>query len=69
MTKEDHEFFKMDMGDNYLGLMAEIYLSRPMHIEGTDKKYGKGASKFIRCLPPLILQLLQVGDKRRYDPG
>ncbi|AGK99619.1 MerR family transcriptional regulator [Clostridium pasteurianum] len=47
ITKKYHEFLKMDMGDNYWGYMAESYLSKPMYIEVTDKKYGSGASKFI----------------------
>ncbi len=35
------------MGDNYWGLMSELYLSNPAYIKVTDKKYGNGASKFI----------------------
>ncbi|BCJ94295.1 hypothetical protein acsn021_18640 [Anaerocolumna cellulosilytica] len=27
--------------------MAELYLTKPEYIKITDKKYGKGASKFI----------------------
>ena len=37
----------MEMGENYWPLMAEAYLSTPLYIEVTDKKYGKGASNFI----------------------
>ncbi|SNS90754.1 transcriptional regulator, MerR family [Anaerovirgula multivorans] len=37
----------IDMGDNYWGLMSDLYLSNPAYIEVTDKKYGKGASEFI----------------------
>ncbi|MBU9725151.1 MerR family transcriptional regulator [Lachnospiraceae bacterium ASD4241] len=37
----------IEMGDNYWPLMAEAYLSTPLYIEVTDKKYGKGASNFI----------------------
>jgi len=47
MNNEYYKFLKMDMGDNYWGLMAELYLSNPMHIKVNDKKYGNGASKFI----------------------
>ncbi|MDF2924753.1 MAG: MerR family transcriptional regulator [Paenibacillaceae bacterium] len=37
----------IDMGGNYWGLMSELYLSNPAFIEGTDRKYGQGASEFI----------------------
>lgn len=37
----------MDMGDHYWDIMAENYISNPVFIEATDKKYGDGASKFI----------------------
>lgn len=37
----------MDMGENYWNFMAENYLSVPVFIEVTDKKYGEGASNFI----------------------
>ena len=37
----------MEMGDNYWGVMVENYISNPVFIEATDKKYGDGASKFI----------------------
>ena len=33
------------MGDNYWGLMSELYLSNPANKEVTDKQYGNGASK------------------------
>ncbi|MBZ9637738.1 MerR family transcriptional regulator [Clostridium sp. FP1] len=47
MNNEDYKFLKMDMGDNYWGLMSELYLSNPMYTKVNDKKYGNGASKFI----------------------
>lgn len=47
MAREKHEMIKMDMGDNYWSLMSELYLSNPAYIEGTNKKYGNGASEFI----------------------
>lgn len=37
----------IDIGDNYWSFMAEAYISNPVFIEATDKKYGEGASKFI----------------------
>jgi len=37
----------MNLGDGYLNLMADGYLTNPAIIEATDKKYGKGASAFI----------------------
>lgn len=46
-TKKSHEFFKVDVGENYWGYTAELYLSDPIWIKTTDKKYGEGASKFI----------------------
>lgn len=36
-----------DMGENYWAVMAELYQSNPAYVEGNDKKYGAGASKFI----------------------
>lgn len=47
MTEETHQITKIDMGDNYWGLMSDLYLSNPQYMEVTDKKYGKGASEFI----------------------
>jgi hypothetical protein len=37
----------MDMGENYWGLMADLYLTKPAYTKVHDKKYGKGATKFI----------------------
>ncbi|MBU9735587.1 MerR family transcriptional regulator [Lachnospiraceae bacterium ASD3451] len=37
----------IDMGENYWPMMAENYLSVPVYIEVTDKKYGEGASNFM----------------------
>jgi len=47
IAKETHKITNMDMGDNYWGLMSDLYLSNPTYIEVTDKKYGKGTSEFI----------------------
>ncbi|MDF2869113.1 MAG: MerR family transcriptional regulator [Anaerocolumna sp.] len=47
MVKEHHKTLKMDMGKNYWGLMADLYLTNPAYTKINDKKYGKGASKFI----------------------
>lgn len=46
-TRRQHEILKVDEGENYFGYMAEWYLTKPIFIESTDKKYGEGASKFI----------------------
>lgn len=46
-TQKTHEALKVDEGENYLGYIANFYLSRPEFIKTTDKKYGVGASKFI----------------------
>jgi len=47
-VNETNEFVKnVDFGDNYWGLMSELYLSNPAYIEVTDRQYGNGASKFI----------------------
>ena len=37
----------IDMGENYWGFMAENYLSNPIFINATNKKYGEGAAEFI----------------------
>lgn len=37
----------LDMGENYWAFMAENYLSNPIFIKTTDKKYGEGAAEFI----------------------
>lgn len=47
ITKKQQESLKVDMGDNYLGFTADLYLSKPKFIKSIDKKYGSGASKFI----------------------
>lgn len=45
MVKENSKIVKMDMGENYWGLMADLYLTKYTKVH--DKKYGKGATKFI----------------------
>lgn len=47
MVKDHSEIVKMDMGENYWGLMADLYLTKPAYTKVHDKKYGKGATKFI----------------------
>ncbi|MDF2858933.1 MAG: MerR family transcriptional regulator [Neobacillus sp.] len=47
MVKDHSEIVKMDMGENYWGLMADLYLTKPAYTKVYDKKYGKGATKFI----------------------
>lgn len=47
MVKEHSKIVGMDMGDNYWGLMAELYLTKPEYAKITDQKYGKGAAQFI----------------------
>lgn len=37
----------LDVGENYWGFMAENYLTNPVFINVTDKKYGEGASEYI----------------------
>lgn len=47
MLKEHSKIVKMDMGENYWGMMADMYLTKPMFTKVYDEKYGKGATKFI----------------------
>ena len=37
----------MDMGENYWSSLVENYLSSPVFIQVTDKKYGEGAANFL----------------------
>lgn len=46
-AKKDYEVFKMDNGDDYWYYMVNIYSVYTEWMEAVDKKYGKGASKFI----------------------
>lgn len=46
-TNRMNEFYKIDEGENYLDYLSELYLQNSSYIQVTDKKYGKGASKFI----------------------
>jgi DNA-binding transcriptional MerR regulator len=45
MVKWHSKIVKMDMGENYWGMMADLYLTKCTKVH--DKKYGKGATKFI----------------------
>jgi len=47
ITKKSHESLKVDVGDNYWGYMADLYLSNPTYIKVIDKQYGNDASKFM----------------------
>lgn len=47
MVKEHYRILKIDMGENHWGFMADLYLTKPEYTKINDKKYGKGASKFI----------------------
>ncbi|GAB6109961.1 MerR family transcriptional regulator [Fusibacter bizertensis] len=47
MVKEQYKTLKMEMGENYWGLMSELYSTKPEYIKINDDKYGKGASKFM----------------------
>lgn len=46
-TAKQHEKLKIEVGNNYWGYMAELYLSNAAFQNGTDKKYGEGAALFI----------------------
>ncbi len=46
-THRQHETLKIDEGENYLGYMAELYLSDSAWAKEADNRYGNGASKFI----------------------
>ncbi|MEY8353553.1 MerR family transcriptional regulator [Lachnospiraceae bacterium 54-53] len=45
MVREHSKIVSMDMGENYWGLMADLYLTKFPKVH--DKKYGKGATKFM----------------------
>ena len=45
MVIEHSKIVKMDMGENYWGLMADLYLTKCTKVH--DKKYGKGATNFL----------------------
>jgi len=47
IVKEQYKILKMDMGENHWGFMADLYITKPEFIKINDKKYGKGASRFI----------------------
>ena len=47
MVKKHHKIIKMNMGENYWGLIADLYLTKATYTKIHDKKYGKGATKFI----------------------
>lgn len=45
--KRDYELFSMDEDNNYWYSVIQMYLVFPDWIKAVDRKYGKGASKFI----------------------
>jgi len=45
--EKQNKALKVDVGENYLGYIAETYLSNTIYIKVIDKKYGNGASKFV----------------------
>lgn len=47
MVREHYKILKMDMGENYWGMMGEQYLTKPEYTKINDQKYGKGATKFM----------------------
>ncbi|GFZ33087.1 MerR family transcriptional regulator [Clostridium zeae] len=46
-TKKSSDFLKVEMGENHWEYTAEQYLSSSIYEKVMDKKYGKGAAKFI----------------------
>ncbi|OBR95108.1 HTH-type transcriptional activator mta [Clostridium ragsdalei P11] len=44
--KKQHKALNVDVGDNFLGTMADLY-SKPAYIKVFDEKHKSGASKFI----------------------
>ena len=46
-TAKQHEKLKIEVGNNYWGYTAELYLSNAAFQNATDKKYGEGAARFI----------------------
>jgi hypothetical protein len=47
LTKETARIARMDMGEGYWGLMADLYLTKPSFLKVHDKKYGDGATRFL----------------------
>lgn len=47
LTRETSNIAKMDMGEGYWALMADLYLTNPSFMKVHDKKYGEGATRFI----------------------
>ena len=46
-TAKQNEILKIEVGDNYWGYMADVYLSNSAFQIATDKNYGDGAAAFI----------------------
>jgi DNA-binding transcriptional MerR regulator len=47
LTRETSSIAKMDMGEGYWALMADLYLTNPSFAKVHDAKYGEGATRFI----------------------
>jgi len=47
LMKETARITKMDMGEGYWGLTADLYLTNQSFMKVHDKKYGDGATRFI----------------------
>jgi len=47
LAKETAGIVKMEMGEGYWGLMADLYLTKPSLMKVHDKKYGEGATRFM----------------------
>ncbi len=47
MVREHYKILSMEMGENYWGMLADLYLTQPEYTKINDKKYGKGATKFM----------------------
>lgn len=46
-TTKQHKKLKIDVGNNYWGVTADLYLSNAAYQNVMDKKYGDGAARFI----------------------
>lgn len=77
-VKRDYEPFNGDKENNYWYSMVRIYLVLPEWIEAVDRKYGKGASKFIgealkanlgESLPKLKLLYRKLTGNLHKDPS
>lgn len=77
IAKKDYDVFKTDTGNDCWYYMIRLYLLIPDWIKEVDKKYGKGASKYIgealkNCLgdklPKLIILYKELASDLSKDP-